>query len=411
MKKFLSVILAALILVCPISCFATEVAKQTLEWNFCDDDDYCDYWTYSYKGDMTLGENEITFTEDSYCDYYTFNAENAGYYYVEYSNNDYPIDWLGFPEEIIDGKAQLIAKNCSAESADNEAKTVFSLDAGETVLGIDFTGNAKPTDTYNIKIEYLGNAITDITFEEGVLENLVLDVDLYDTDGSYVLTDVDALFSDGKTITFPEQWILINSDNYDWVKGENKATAYFMDFKKSVVITACEMTELVTDVEFVNLDKFKNIVSTFEDIYSEEIYGAELVLTLANGEKITTVTDYEDPIEINGRDYYVYAYYNYIDAESAEIRVSIGGETIGTFECDVIKSTLAEGGKNLISGIGQNLKDSFYYSRVAFSEILRIYDVDDIEDTLYDVSRYFKRSINCFKYCFALIQQFMNYYF
>lgn len=408
MKKFLSVILAALILVCPLSGFATDAA-ETLEWYFCDDLDYCEPWYYEYKGEIALGETEIKFTEDDYCDYYTFNAENAGYYYVECNN--YEILWFGFPEGITDGKAIREAENYYASESDIEKKIIFKLNAGETVLGIDFGYEADPEDICKIEIEYLGDTVTDIVFEEGVLDNLVLDVDLFDTDASYVQTDVDVAFSGGKTITFPDCWVQIDADNYDWVKGENNATAVFMDFKKDVVVTACEMTDLITDVEFVNLDEYENITTFYDDLYATDIYGAELVFTLANGEKINFNTYDEEYIEINGQNYYTYASYFYNDSEDVDIVISVGGIEIGRYECNVTKTSYIDGSGKLFADIGENLKDSFYYSRVAFSEILRIYDESDIEDTLYDVIYYLGRSFECFSGCFTIIGMFMSYYF
>ena len=133
MKKFLSVILAALILVCPLSGFAANEA-ETLEWYFCDDSEDCEPWFYNCKGNIGLGETEIKFTEKEFSDYYTFNAEKAGYYYVECS--DYEIDWFGFPETIKDGKAFREAEGYYVSDSYVEKKMVYKLDAGETVCDL-----------------------------------------------------------------------------------------------------------------------------------------------------------------------------------------------------------------------------------------------------------------------------------
>lgn len=407
MKKLLSVILAALILVCPLSGFAANAA-ETLEWYFCDDIEDCDPWIYEYKGGITLGETEVRFT-DSEFDYYTFNAENAGYYYVECNN--YEILWFGFPEGIKDGKAFREAEGYYASESDIEKKVVFKLNAGETVFGIDFSNDADPEDICKVEIEYLGNSITDIRFDEGALDNLVLEYDLYDTDSSYFRSNVEVVFSSGKTVTFPKEWVQVDDDDYDWTEGENKATAVFMDFRKSVIVNACGMTDLITDVEFVNFDEYKEISTSFTDYYNEYIYGAELVFTLADGEKVNINTNKEEYIEINGRYYDVYAFYSFNGAEDVDIEIVVGGYTVKTYECEAVKSSYVDGSGMLFSRLGSNLKDSFYYSRVAFSELLRMYDAGDFEDTLSDTSYYFNLSFEHFMDCFTLIRTFMSYYF
>ena len=335
--------------------------------------------------------------------------EKEGYYYVECNN--YEISWFGFPEEVTDGKAIREAEGYFISGSDIEKKAVFKLNAGETVFGIDFNDEAYPEDICKVKIEYLGDAVTDITFDENAFDNLILEVDLYNTDASYIGTDVNVVFSLGKTIAFPDEWIQIDDEDHNWVKGENNATANFMGFRKNVVVTACEMSDLITDVEFVNFGKYKNVVTDFNDYYAEDIYGAELVFTLADGEKISVNTDCTDYIEINGREYYTYTAYIYNNAEDVDIEIVVGGVEIAVYECEAAKSSYIDGSEKLFNCIGKNLKDSFFYSRVAFSEFLRIYDAGELEDAFYDASYYFSLSFTNFINCFSLIGMFMSYYF
>lgn len=408
MKKFLSVILAALILACPLSGFATD-AVETLEWYFCEDIETCDPWIYNFKGDITTGETEIKFTEDDYFDYYTFNAEKTGYYYVECNN--YEIDWFGFPEGIADGKAIREAEGYFVSGSYVEKKAVYKLNAGETVFGVDYNHEADPEDNCKVEIEYLGNEITDLIFKEKTFDNLVLDCDLLDNDGSYILTDASVVFSGGKTVAFPDEWIEVQTDDYEWEKGENKAVAVFMDFRKDVVVTACEMKDLVVDVEFVNLSEFENVTTSFNDSYNIDLYGAELAFTLANGEKATVNTSEEDFIEINNRYYFVYAFYDIISPEEVDIAVYLGNDIFKTYECNVTQESYIEGSSYLFSDIGENIKDSLYFSRVAFSEFLRIYDAGDIGEGFEDAFYYFRLSFNRIVNCFELVKMFMNYYF
>lgn len=408
MKNFLSIILAAAILACPLCSFATEAA-QTLNWYFCDEDEYCDPWIYNYKGEIVLGENEIKFTEDEYCDYYTFNAENDGYYYVEC--NDKEIDWLAFPEVIKNGEAYRTAYSYYVSETDTEYKMIFELEAGETFFGIDFNGWADKEDTYEIKIEYLGNTVTDIILDENVFDNLLINIDLYNSDASYVLTDVDVVFSGEKTVTFFDEYVQINPQSYPWVNGENNATIMFMDFEKEVVVTACELTDLITDVEFVNLDEYQNIRTHYSDDYYKDIYGAELIFTLANGEKIDIDTNYDEYLKINSRNYYVYAAYTFHDAENVDIVVSVGGHYLKTYECSVTKSSYIESSKDLAQDIVLNIKYAIYYSRLALSELLRFFDMSDIKYAINEAFGYLEYSASHISECIYLIKTFFNYYF
>lgn len=405
MKKILSVILSALILACPLCSLAAEAA-QTLDWYFCFDDEYCEPWYYSPQGEVVLGENEITFAEDEYCVYYTFNAENSGYYYVECLDDE--IEWLAFPEIIRNGDAYRVA-TCDYIT-DEENKIVFKLNAGETVLGIDFNGFADTDETCSVTIEYLGDSITDLTVDDGALDNLIIDVDLHSTDISYISSDVDVVFSGGKTMTFVDKYIPVNAEDFEWVKGANDATLYFIGYEKDVIVNACEITDIFTDVEFVNLEDYKNVNTSYNDSYFEDIYGAELVFTLADGTKLEVEVDYFHRLELNGREYYIYTYYEYNSPEDVDIIVSVSGIRLATYECNVTKTTLAENTKYLFEDIGENIKDSMYYSRLGFSELLRFYDVSDIEYTLIRALSYFEEAIYYFRNTIYDVKDFFEFY-
>ncbi len=407
MKKLLSIILAALILTCPLCSFATE-AVQTLDWYFCDDPDYCEPWVYNYKGEVTLGENTLVYTEDDYCDYYTFNAENSGYYYVEC--NDEEIEWFAFPEEIQNGKAYFEAEGWFVSGSDIEKKAVYKLDAGETVLGIDYSWYAEITDYYSFKIEYLGNTITDIIVDEGALDNLIIDIDVYDHDYSYIFSDVEVVFSEEKSVVFPDEAVEIWQIGYDWSKGENEAVISYMEFEKNVIVTACELTNVITDVEFVNLDEYKNVQTSYNDPWYEHIYGAELVFTLADGTKIEADSNETEIIELNGREYYFYVTYEYNSSDDVDIMIAVEGIALKTYKCNVTKTTLAENTKYLFNDISTSIKDSMYYTRLAFSELLRFYDSSDFEDVIYEALWYFEYAAYCISEIFCSISFFADYY-
>ncbi len=410
MKKFLSFILAAIILACPLCSFATNAA-ETMDWYFCDDEflNESDPWIYTFGGETALGENEITYDGENYFAYFTFNAETSGYYYLECT--DAEIGWFAFPECTKNGTAYREATSYYLSEDDINKEIIFKLDAGETVLGIDFLYSANPEDKYNISIEYLGEEITDIRFEDGTFENLILNYDLYDSDLSEILADFEIVFSNGKSFEIEEEYICLQSENYKWVKGENKASIDFMGFEKEVVVTAFEITDFIKDVNFTNYDDFKNIKREFRDIYSDDIYGAELIFTLASGEMVEFDSNYDETIEINGRDYWVYVFYDYINPEKTEIVVYAGGNAVKTYECNTERSSLAEGARLLGSCVGENLKNASYYSRLAISELFTVYDENYFEEAIYDSIYYFESAVSNLSDIAYLFGLFFDFYF
>lgn len=411
MKKFLSFILAAIILACPLCSFATNAA-ETMDWYFCDEEylNECEPWIYTFGGETALGENEITFDGVNFCTYFTFNAEASGYYYVEC--NDAEIDWLGFPESVKNGSAYREATSCYISEDDINKDFIFRLDAGETYLGVDFLYFADPEDKYNISIEYIGEEITDINFEDGTFENLILYYDLYDGDISEISADFEVIFSSGKSVELKEKYIYLHTENYEWVKGENNATVSFMDFEKEVVVTAFEISDFIADVNFTNYDDYKNIKREFSDYYySDDIYGAKLIFTLASGEMVEINTGYDETIEINGRDYWLYVFYNHINSEETEIVVYVGGYAIKTYECNTEKSTLAEGARLLGSRVGENIKNASYNLRLAISEIFTVYDENYFEEAIQDSIYYFENAVINLSDIVFLFDLFFDFYF
>ncbi len=411
MKKFMSVILAALILVCPLlSAFATQ-APETLEWYFCMEEDieYCDPWIYDYTGEITLGENEIAFTEDEGCNYYTFNAENAGYYYVECLEEK--ISWLGFPREIKDNTAFLEAESYYISGSDLERKIVYKLDAGETFFGVDLYGEYEVDETYTVKIEYLGEEITDFTFDEEIIDNLIKDVDVFDGGYSGFGTDVTVEFSSGKTLLFPEEWIELYTEDSTWKKGENDITIWFMGISKNITVTVHEITDFITDVEFTNYDEYKNITTNYDDYLWDNIYGAKLTFTFADGEKVSVDTNTDETIEINGRDYWVYVSYIYESPEDVTIEIAVENCILKTYDCNASKSSFAETSKAFAQDIGSNIKDAFYYVRLGIAELFTAYDKTDFEDTWLSALFYFGRAATRISNCSYLFEQFIAYNF
>lgn len=410
MKKFLSVILAALILVCPLSGFATEAA-QTIEWYFCMEEEieYCDPWIYNYMGEITIGENEVAFINEEGCSYYTFNAENAGYYYIECL--DEKVGWFGFPGKIENNTAFYEEECNSISGSDIEKKTVFKLDAGETFFGIDLYGEYEEDETYKVTIDYLGEEIKDFTFNEEITDNLIKDIDVFDGSYSGFGTDITVEFSSGKTLFFPEEWLEIYTEDSIWKNGENNITIWFMGFGKDVTVTVYELTDFITDVEFTNYDEFKNVTTNYSDYLWNNIYGAELIFTFADGKKASIDTAVNDVIEINGRELCVYTSYVFAGPEEVTIEIAVENCVLKTYDCNASKSSFAESSKALTQDIFTNIKDAFYYIRLGMAELFTSYDKSEFENAWFNAVFYFGNAATRLSDCTYLFRLFIDYNF
>lgn len=411
MKKFMSVILAALVLVSPmISAFATQTS-ETIEWYFCMEEEieYCDPWIYDCMGEITVGENEVGFINEEGSSCYTFNAENAGYYYVECLEEE--IGWFGFPEEIKNNTAFHEKEAHSISGSDIEKKTVFKLDAGETFFGVDLYEEYEEGETYTVKIEYLGEEITDFTFDEEITNNLIKDVDVFDGGYSGFGTDVTVEFSSGKTLFFPEEWLELYTEDSTWKKGENNITIWFMGFGKEVTVTVYELTDFIADVEFTNYDEFKNITTSYNNYLWDTIYGAKLDFIFTDGEKVSVDTAVDEIIEINGREHWFYVSYAYESPEDVSIEIAVENCILKTYDCNATKSSLSESARALGHDVGSNLRDAFYYFRLGIAELFIIRDETEFEDAWLNAVYYFGRAAARLSNCTYLFELFIDYNF
>ena len=243
-----------------------------------------------------------------------------------------------------------------------------------------------------------------------MIDDLIIDVDVYNNDSSYLYGDVSVVFSGGKTVTFPDESLEIFTKNSEWVTDENNAVIKFMDFEKDVVINAHELDDIITDVEFINVDEFKNVTTAYNDFYVEEIFGAKLVFTLADGTKIEADTNETNFIELFGREYFFYVAYVYNSADDVDIVIIFEFSELKSYDCNVTKSTLAVNANMLFGNIGTNIKEAMYYLRLALSELLAAYDSSDLEYVLPRVIWRLEQAGTRIERIFNDISSFFDYY-
>lgn len=252
----------------------------------------------NYKGNLEIGRNHITFEDGAFIYYVNFYADKPGYYRftgdyesrLAYCRVNVPIQSPsnGNIKDFMDGEGNY------------KDGFVYYLDKGENTLviekGIRYEGNESHVD-----VEYLGEEIAEIVFDEEKVNNVVLGYDEY-VEGDILLWQKQEGIADGLYANiFPLKIIFTDGTEYDLgeceltyrvKEGELKAgknTAIFTLWGKphEKELTLHPVTDYVKEIEVNNLDDFI-YAEIGEDGYvydkPDEIY---ITVTYADGSKET----------------------------------------------------------------------------------------------------------------------------
>ena len=224
----------------------------------------------NYKGNLETGRNHITFEEDAFIYYVNYYADKPGYYRfvcdnesrLAYCRVNVPIQnpSNGTIKDFMDGEGNY------------KDGLVYYLDKGENTLvvekGIRYEGNET-----NVDVEYLGEEIAEIVFDEEKVNNVVLGYDEY-VEGDILLWQKQEGVADGLYGNiFPLKIIFTDGTEYD--------------------LGECELTYRVKEGE---LKEGKNtaIFTLWGETYEKEL-------------TLHPVTDYVKEIEVNNLDDFIYA--------------------------------------------------------------------------------------------------------
>lgn len=224
----------------------------------------------NYKGNLKTGKNHLTFNGEDFIYYMNFFADKPGYYRFA---GDYEsrAAYCRVSVPVYDSSDGTINGFADGEGTYKDG-FVYYLDKGENTLviekGIRYEG--KETD---VDVEYLGEEIAEIVFDEEKVNNVVLGYDEY-VEGDILLWQKQEGIDDGLYANiFPLKIIFTDGTEYD--------------------LGNCELTYRVKEGE---LKEGKNtaIFTLWGETYEKEI-------------TLHPVTDYVKEIEVNNLDDFIYA--------------------------------------------------------------------------------------------------------
>ncbi len=224
----------------------------------------------NYKGNLKTGKNHLTFNGEDFIYYMNFYADKPGYYRfagdyesrLAYCRVNVPIQSPsnGTIKDFADGEGDL------------KKGLVYYLDEGENTLVIEKGIRYEGKETY-VDVEYLGEEIAEIVFDEEKVNNVVLGYDEY-VEGDILLWQKQEGIDDGLYANiFPLKMVFTDGTEYD--------------------LGNCELTYRVKEGE---LKEGKNtaIFTLWGETYEKEI-------------TLHPVTDYVKEIEVNNLDDFIYA--------------------------------------------------------------------------------------------------------
>lgn len=330
-KKIIAIILcvATLFSLGAVNSFAIEAGDKIRLTNEYGSMDY-----YLFCGDLKESINYVKFeiTEqyaDKFC--YNFTAAKDGYYIISADTDaiwDFSIQSYITEERLQDYFLHF---------DDSKSYYVFSLKKGSYPV----TLKINPlyfSETLEINVEYFAESITDVTYDENEINNIIIGeyVFIGSSSGYYLYNDFTVTFSNGETFTYniSESSPLCAEPKGAWKEGENAVTICVHDYSKEATATARRITDFIEKIEIPGIDKYllsheyyngyindvyfgdipEEVIVTYTDGTSKSFsyyYDFEtndedhLYITLPNGVSVWMYGDYETDKNTGKRNFYV----------------------------------------------------------------------------------------------------------
>ncbi len=382
MKKIIKTValIFAFVMMCStVSAFAVNVGA-VIEWGETGyGNEIQGYRMCVYEGTLTEGENKLSRNEQLCCR--EFNAAKDGYYSVEYNRNE--IGWFDVSERLENGNP-VDTKELFESESENEQTLVY-LEKGTHFISYLLLDG---TETAVMKIEYQNVEISDIKFEEGTFDNLVLGADVWYSEGTgepcYGMNiDATVVFTNGKEFELNYAKFVLGTDGY-LENGESEVTVSIFDYTETQTITLYTVDYFIEDIEIENLDKYLNSVKFYDGSYEstfEDGIDGKVTIRFNDGTAVTW-NGIESNATVpfpNGR---FYALWVVEDSYSKEGKVELGFDIAEKYfsigECKVRNATFAENSEKLGKYILLQL-DRIEFSFSEFSNAFKEGRIDSVD--------------------------------
>ena len=306
MKKLIK-ILAFVITVVSLFTLNAFAHEKTIEWN-----DGYDTETYTYVGDLKLGNNKVSpgkksnvFNYDDFDEdfvYYEFDVEQSGYYNIEAVEGDFYSIYISqdIKDSVVYGDIEWFA-------FDDDGFKIY-LEEGNCIFGLVFYSYEwsfldNPYDC-ELNIEFIAEEITDLQVEDDYFEDIILGYHIgtdYDEENTgSIYAEGKIVFNNGKELNFSE-WLSVEyAENI--APGENEITFVLPNYKKTYTVQIKTVKDYIKNIEIGNEEEVAVVKETFVPgiVYSIEPEYFELILTMPDGTKKTEYVDYYYDIELKG---------------------------------------------------------------------------------------------------------------
>lgn len=419
-KKLTAILLciAMLLGIGATSAFALEI-DDTIEWTY---EEWTD--TYIYSGTLKEGAQDVEGGDDyrtnSLC--YEFTAEKDGYYQITVYATEIP--WVGIADSYTSSTASgtldyLWYGNETKTDAEKKDFCLYYLSKGTYLIGMDF--NTDNQAACEVRIDYIAESITDVTFDEKATKDLIFGENVWGEEEKfhYFETDYIITFSNGKKLEldYDNSFLLTAELDKPWTKGENKLTLVLPGYEKEITATVYEITHFVKDIEIPDIDDYLVSYEWYNG-YGYTDFGSaepeEVIVTYTDGTKKTFNYFYNSEEDIyntnitlpNGREIHLYTHQE-TDEDTGK-RFFIAGIAEHIYlkeECEITKVSFV----NNLSELGENIGKCFTWYANDFSWYIEsLQYCDSIEEFFIHIGRIFGSDL--FRNIGDEISDFINYY-
>lgn len=249
LKSILAIALTLIMALGSVSAFAAS-EKEDLLWDYYSEGVFEKYY---YNGELSLGDNTVAAKDGETFNYFIFDADNAGYYVFEFDPEI--IDLMVTPEYMENGRAIDIDWALTLTETDSYGEpleVMLYMDKGENIVGAYFCGS----ESCNVNIDFIGETITDIEFEENAFQDLVIGADIYTFKNEkehFIYLDAAVNFSSGKKIELTDYYFLFTTEK-PVEAGNVEFKLEFFRYTNKYTVEACKITDFIKDIEFAGLD-------------------------------------------------------------------------------------------------------------------------------------------------------------
>lgn len=342
-KKVIASFLAFVLALSSFSAFAFESGKELL-WDYYSEGVYEKYY---YNGELSLGKNAVKEENGETFNYYNFNAEKAGFYIFDYPS--FIIDFMVSPEYMKNGRAVDIDRAVTDyrdENGINYNTTMLYMDKGENIIGAYF---CRDNEQAVVTVEFMGEEITDIEFEENAFKDLIDNYDIQSTaygKTHYMYLDATLNFSSGKSLEYDSVIFDFTTED-SFPIGNTTLNLDYFGYKKSYSANICKIIDFVSDVEFYNLDDggSATVGRFYASFYIPSAEGYKVTYTDGRTEIISGTESYGNSEKLtleNGRSYNIWAMPSMEDNGDVYLEIQLANHTYDKVPMEVVKISFAE---------------------------------------------------------------------